>query len=87
MRRSWICSLAGTVLFASGVVLAKEPSLIPWPAEVAWVPGRFTVDEQTPICATGAGSKVAEHLQATIRAVQGLDLKTRRCGRAGITFV
>jgi hexosaminidase len=87
MRRSWFCTLAGTVLLASGVTVATEPSLIPWPAEVALVPGVLTVDGQTPICATGVASKVAERLQATVNAVQGLDLKTRRCGRAGITLV
>jgi hexosaminidase len=87
MRRSWICSLAGAVLLASGVVLATQPSLIPWPAEVALVPGVLTVDGQTPICATGAAGKVAERLQATIKAVQGLDLKARGCGRGGITLV
>ncbi len=87
MRRSWICSLAGAVLLASGVALATQPSLIPWPAEVALVPGVLTVDGQTPICATGAASKVAERLQATIKAVQGLDLKARACGRGGLTLV
>src|SRR3984893_3226952 len=89
MRRSWICSLAGTVLLAFGVAEATGrggPSLIPWPAEVALVPGVYTVDGQKPICATGVASKVEEPLQATIKAVQGLDLKTRRCGRAGITL-
>jgi hexosaminidase len=84
MRRSWICSLG---LLASGVALATEPSLIPWPAEVVPVPGVLTVDAQTPICATGAASKVAERLAATIKATQGLDLKTRQCGRAGIALV
>jgi hexosaminidase len=86
MRRSWICSLAGTVLLACAVAVAKEPSLIPWPAEVASVPGAFTVDGQTPICAAGVANKVAERLQATIKAVQGLDLSARHCGRAGITL-
>src|SRR3984893_6424077 len=90
MRRSWICSLAGTVLLAFGVAEATGrggPSLIPWPAEVALVPGVYTVDGQKPICATGVASKVEEPLQATIKAVQGLDLKGRRCGPAGITLV
>jgi hexosaminidase len=87
MRRGWICRLAGTVMLASGVAAATQPALIPWPAEVALVPGVLTVDGQTPICATGSASKVAERLQATLKAVQGLDLKTRRCGPAGITLV
>jgi hexosaminidase len=90
MRRSWICSLAATVLISSGVAAAAGrggPSLIPWPAEVALVPGVLMVDGQTPICATGVASKVAERLQATIKAVQGLDLKTRGCERGGITLV
>jgi hexosaminidase len=89
MRRSWISSLAVTVLLASGVAVATGrggPSLIPWPAEVALVPGDLTVDGQTPICATGAADKVAERLQATLKAVRGLDLKTGQCGRAGITL-
>jgi hexosaminidase len=90
MRRSWICSLAGIVLLACAVTVATGrggPSLIPWPAEVASVRGVFTVDGQTPLCATGVANKVAERLQATIKAVQGLDLKARHCGRAGITLV
>lgn len=90
MRRSWICTLAGTVLLTFGVAAATGrggPSLIPWPAEVALVPGVFTVDGQTPICATGVASKVAERLQATVKAVQGLDLKVDHCGRAGIALV
>ena len=87
MRRSWICSLAGTVLLTFGVAVATEPSLIPWPAEVALVPGVLTVDGQTPICATGVASKVAERLQATVKAVQGLDLKAGHCRRAGIALV
>jgi hexosaminidase len=68
-------------------VVATQPSLIPWPEEVVLLPGAFTVDGQTPMCATGAASKVAERLQVTIKAVQGLDLKARDCGRAGITLV
>jgi hexosaminidase len=87
MRRSWIVRLTGTVLFASCVAGATEPSLIPWPAEVASVPGVLTVDGKTPICATGVAGEVAQRLQTTIKAVQGLDLKTRRCGRAGIALV
>ncbi|MFL6604910.1 MAG: beta-N-acetylhexosaminidase [Steroidobacteraceae bacterium] len=87
MRRSWMGSLAGTVLLAAGVAVSKEPSLIPWPAQVALLPGVFVVDGQTPICATGAASKVGKRLQATIKAVQGLDLQARSCERAGITLV
>src|SRR5258707_103668 len=87
MQRSWICSLAGIALLASGLARATEPSLIPWPARVTWVPGVFTVDGQTPICADGVAGKVAERLQTTLKAVQGLDLKTGRCERAGIALV
>jgi hexosaminidase len=90
MPRSWICSFVGALLLASSVAMAtepSEPSLIPWPATVAPVPGAFIVDGQTPICANGVASKVAERLQATIKAVQGLDLKTRRCGHVGISLV
>ena len=86
MWRNRIGSLAGIVLLAVGTVAAKEPSLIPWPAEVALLPGVLVVDGQTPICATGAASKVARRLQATVKAAQGLDLQTRSCERPGITL-
>jgi hexosaminidase len=79
--------LAGVALLASGLARATEPSLIPWPAQVTLVPGAFTVDGQTPICANGVASKVAERLQTTLQAVQGLDLKARRCEHAGIALV
>ena len=87
MRRSWICGLAAVALFASGLARAAEPSLIPWPAQVTLEPSAFTVDGQTPICASGVASKVAERLQTTLQALQGLDLKTRHCKRAGIALV
>jgi hexosaminidase len=87
MQRSWICCLAGILLFASGLARATEPSLIPWPAQVTLVPGIFTVDGQTPICANGVAGKVAERLQSTLKAVQGLDLKTRGCKRPGVALV
>ena len=87
MYRSCLCFLFAAMLTASGVTWAAEPSLIPWPAQVALVPGVFTVDEQTPICAAGVAGKVAERLRATLKAVQGLDLKTRRCGSGGIMLV
>jgi len=87
MRRSWMYSLAGIALFAAGPGRATGPSLIPWPAQVTSVPGVFTIDDQTPICANGVTGKVAERLQTTLKAVQGLDLKTRRCGRTGIALV
>jgi len=51
------------------------------------VPGAFTVDAQTPICANGAAVKVAERLKATLQAVRGLDLKTHPCQHAGIVLV
>jgi hexosaminidase len=57
-----------------------EPSLIPWPAKVVMKPGVFVVNGQTPICAPGAANSVAQQLQTTVRALQGFDLKTRRCG-------
>ena len=71
-------------LLAALALLAAQPSLIPWPAEVSARPGAFTLDASTPICGSLA---VAERLQATIRAVSGLDLKARGCGPAGITLV
>ena len=64
-----------------------RPSLIPWPAKVAAGRGDFVVDGHTPLCATGAAVSVARQLQATIKAVQGLDLETRRCGDATIALV
>ena len=82
-----IYGLAGAVLFGSVVARATEPSLIPWPAEVESVPGIFTVDAQTPVCATGLAANVAKRFQATVKAVQGLDLETPGCRRAGITLV
>src|SRR5882757_4055605 len=75
------------MLFASGAAWAAQPSLIPWPAEVVLRSGTFTVDRQTPICATGAAGKAAERLRATLKAVQGLDLKTRSGACAGIGLV
>jgi len=87
MRRGWICGLAGTALLVSGPAGATEPSLIPWPAQVTLVPGVFTVDDQTSICADGVAGKVAQRLRATLKAMQALDLKTQRCERAGIVLV
>ena len=87
MRRSWICGLAGAALLAAGLARATDPSLIPWPAQVTLAPGVFTVDNQTPICADGVAGKVAQRLQATLKAMQGLDLKTHRCEHAGIALV
>jgi len=68
---------------AALALLAAQPSLIPWPAEVAARPGAFTLDASTPICGDVA---VAERLQATLRAVSGLDLEKRGCGPAGVTL-
>jgi hexosaminidase len=79
-------SLAALALCGSMVAGANEPSLIPWPAQVSSAPGAFTVDAQTPICAKGAAIKAAERLQSTLHALQGLDLRTRHCGPAGITL-
>jgi len=79
-------SVAALALCGSMVAGANEPSLIPWPAQVSAAPGAFTVDGQTPICAKGAAIKAAERLQSTLRALQGLDLKTRRCGPASIAL-
>lgn len=84
-RRSWIFGLA-SLLLAASATNAAEPSLIPWPAEIASTAGSFTVDEQTPICAAGEARAVADQFQAVVKAVQGLDLKTRGCGRAGIAL-
>ena len=87
MIRSWNYGLAAVALLACGLGRATEPSLIPWPAQVMLAQGSFTVDGQTPICADGVAGKVAPRLQATLQAVQGLDLKTRRCQQGGIALV
>ena len=87
MNRSWILGLAGVALLVPVLAGATQPSLIPWPAQVMEVPGSFTVDSQTPVCADGVAGKVAQRLKATLQAVQGLDLKTHRCDRAGIALV
>jgi hexosaminidase len=87
MHRSWFCRFVASMLFASVVTRAAEPSLIPWPAQVVLAPGVFTVDGQTPICAAGVAGNVAKRLQTTLKAVQGLDLKTRPCESAGIVLV
>ena len=74
------------LLLVSSATLTAEPSLIPWPAKIVSAPGAFTVSAETPICATGAAGAAAQQLQAVIGTVQGLDLKTRHCGRAGIAL-
>jgi len=79
--------LAATLLLISSGTIAEEPALIPWPARIASTPGSFVVDEQTTICAHDTARAVAEQLQAIVRATQGLDLKARGCGRAGITLL
>jgi hexosaminidase len=79
-------SLVALALCGSMVAGANEPSLIPWPAQVSSAPGAFTVDGQTPICAKGGAIKVADRLQFTLHALQGLDLRGRRCGPASITL-
>ena len=78
--------MAAIALFVSSLASATQPALIPWPARVVPLNAAFTVDSQTPICADGAASKVAERLRATLQTVQGLDLKTRRCDRTGIAL-
>ena len=83
-RCSWLCRLTAMLLPASvaaGGTGGTEPSLVPWPAKVVTGRGVFVVNGQTPICARGAANSVAQQLQTTVRAIQGLDLKTRRCGR------
>ena len=66
---------------ATAQTSGTEPSLIPWPAKVVMGRGVFVVNGQTPICARGAANSVAQQLQTTVGAMQGLDLETRRCGR------
>ena len=79
-----VLPLATAMLLLASVVIGAtsgtEPSLIPWPAKVVTGRGVFYVNGQTPICARGAANGVAQQLQATVAAMQGLDLKTRRCG-------
>ena len=82
-----ICALAGVLLLISGTARAAEPSIIPWPVKVTSATGFFIVDEKTTFCAaTDAERAVAEHLQAVVKAVHGLDLKARGCDRAGIAL-
>ncbi len=76
--------LVGAMLLAGGIAMAAKPSLIPWPVKVVSTPGVATFSGHTPICATGAASKVAERLQATLKAVRGIDLTTRGCGGGSI---
>ena len=71
-------------LLAALALLAAQPPLIPWPAEVSARPGAFTLDASTPICGSPA---TAERLQATLRAVSGLDLNKRGCGPPSIALV
>ena len=59
---------------ATGATSGTEPSLIPWPAKVIMGRGGFVVNGQTPICAGGAANSVAQQLQTTVKALQGLDL-------------
>ena len=87
MQPGRLCGCLATLLLAGGAVAAAEPSLIPWPAKIAPGPGSFTVDAQTPICATGAVRAVATQFQTLVENVQGIDLRTRDCGRAGIALV
>ena len=82
-----LCGLVGTLLLASTGAGAAEPSLIPWPAKVTAGPGIFVVNGQTPICAKGVGDSVVRQFQAVVKAVQGLDLEARRCGRDTIALV
>ena len=72
---------------AIGATTGTEPSLIPWPAKVIIGRGVFHVNGQTPICARGAANGVAQQLQTTVEAMQGLALKTRRCGGPAIELV
>jgi len=79
--------LAVALLIMSGVAGAAEPSLIPWPVKVTSTAGSFTATASTPLCAAGGAERaVAEQMQAVVRAVQGLDFKTRGCGRGAITL-
>jgi hexosaminidase len=86
-RCACLCGLVGTLLLAWAGASAAEPSLIPWPAKVATGRGDFVVNGRTPICATGVADRVARQFQAIVKAVQGLDLEARRCGRATIALV
>ena len=82
-RCFWLCRLTAMLLLASVATAgtsATEPSLIPWPAKVVTERGVFVVNGQTPICARGAAISIAQQLQTTVRAMQGLDLEMRRCG-------
>ena len=87
MQRSWICSLAGIVLLASGLAGQLSRHSFRGPRRLPWYPASSPLTAKRPFAPTVWPSKVAERLQATLKAVQGLDLKTRRCERAGIALV
>ena len=85
-RCAWLRNLIGTWLLASGCG-AAEPSLIPWPANVATGEGAFVVSRETPICALGTADSVARQFQTVVKSVEGLDLAARGCDGAVITLL
>ena len=85
-RCAWLRNLIGTWLLASGCG-AAEPSLIPWPANVATGEGAFVVSRETPICALGTADSVARQFQAVVKSVEGLDLAARGCDGAVIALL
>ncbi|MET0497792.1 MAG: family 20 glycosylhydrolase [Steroidobacteraceae bacterium] len=87
MRGNWIYGFASVLSLVSSATTASQPSLIPWPAKIESTTGSFTVDQQTALCATGAAAAVADQLQSIVAVTRGLDLKTRSCGRPGISLV
>lgn len=82
LRFALCCLLALTC----GEAAAKEPSLIPWPAHVVPAEGRFTVDRDTPICATGEATRTAEQLRALVKTLRGLELPASGCARPHIAL-
>ncbi len=85
--RAWGAALGLVLLLAGTQLPAGEPSLIPWPAEVSYGQGVFTVNAQTPVCGTGAAEPTARLLQATVRLLQGTELERgSSCEHSGIAL-
>ncbi len=73
-----------SALTLCGEAVAKEPKLIPWPAQVAPGAGTFTVGGATPICATGDATRTAAQLHALVKTLRGLDLPASGCTKPHI---
>jgi hexosaminidase len=86
IRCAFLRNLVGALLLAPACG-AAEPSLIPWPANLAAGGADFVVTGQTPVCAPDAADSVARQFQALVKSVAGLDLKARGCDGAVVAFL